>query len=420
MLDSFDWNFTNEVTFPSRGVSLNEVHRDQLHRAESDTIFDEQPQFLRSSPRCDAALQLQQRKHKSSGKQTGKFFISSFIKRRSQKLPLHREETQSVDPKTVNFSPTLSGEQTTPLTQVTVTWTRVSFLECHIPFSRIIITVFSSLDLSCFCLAFSSCYGNAATRLAAFEIKSKSRHANKAGVVFICGDAFLCLQRRTVFDGSELVICSSERSRSSRPRRSNTAALQLPWRSSHSRRANVGRGTKVLNCHKNPQWSSNNQWWFAQQQSSWLEFDKFTCWSPPCVGFLQVLQIVSCTPTEPHTELTGAWKHVFFSPAAAVNTPRSLRKAQTCSFDFTNARNKMIHSCCHGANMLHYPPSESKPSDSDMLQQCRVVTHRQANASASPSIPHARTQPQLLHILFMQKVQKKSDREQNTATTINK
>lgn len=54
-----------------------------------------------------------------------------------------------------------------------------------------------------------------ATRLAAFEIKSKSWHANK--VVCICGDAFLRLQRRTVFDGSELVICSCERSRSPPP-----------------------------------------------------------------------------------------------------------------------------------------------------------------------------------------------------------
>lgn len=56
----------------------------------------------------------------------------------------------------------------------------------------------------------------------------------------------------------------------------------------------------------------------------------------------------------------SAWKHVYFSPAAAVNTPRSLRKAQTCSFDFTDARNKMIHSCCHGANMLLYSPASPK------------------------------------------------------------
>lgn len=90
------------------------------------------------------------------------------------------------------FLQMLNCQQTTPFWQI-ISGRRClgnSYPNVHLSISwnRFIFTVFMSLDWPCFCLAFSSCLGNAATRLAALEINSKSRHANKAGVVFICGD----------------------------------------------------------------------------------------------------------------------------------------------------------------------------------------------------------------------------------------
>lgn len=93
-----------------------------------------------------------------------------------------------------------TGKTSWPLS-VTVTWMCVSLFECHISLSRFIITVFLSRHSSCFCLALSSCYGNVTTRLAAFEINSKSWHANKSGAVFICGDLF------STFEAPENIWC---------------------------------------------------------------------------------------------------------------------------------------------------------------------------------------------------------------------
>lgn len=111
---------------------------------------------------------------------------------------------------------------------------------------------------------------------------------------------FLHLQLRTTFDVSELIICSSERSRSPllKIKYSFITAVSedITQQNSKCRKSievflKLSREPSVIQVI--------TKRWFAQQESSWLEFVKFACLSHPCVGFLQVLQIVSSTTNEP-------------------------------------------------------------------------------------------------------------------------
>lgn len=179
VLYTFDWNFSNEVTFPRDGSVWTKCTGKNLR-------------FL-----C----------HK---KVTKAFFTRG-------------GNIISCPPKRWNFFEMLSSQPTTPLRLIIYRddvwkspWTCVSSFEYHISLSRFII-VFSLLHSSCFCRAFSSYYGNATSRLAAFEIKTPNLGMQIKPELFLFVEAhFLHLQLWTMFDVSEFIICSSERTRSPR------------------------------------------------------------------------------------------------------------------------------------------------------------------------------------------------------------